>query len=219
MNQLERQRLPDGQTVLVKRNAAAPDDFYAAEAAGLQALADTGWRVPKVVSVARHRLVIEAIELGRPQSDSWQQAGRQLAQQHRCVAERFGFSLDTFCGDSRQANDWCDDGGVFYQQQRYKPQVQRARDAGLLSTREVQSIERLVDRLPSWLPPQSPALLHGDLWSGNLLFDRSGEPVMIDPACYYGWPEADLAMTHAFGGFAPEFYRAYQAESPLLSGF
>lgn len=219
MNRLERQRLPDGRSVLVKRNPAAPDGFYAAEAAGLQALGEAGWRVPEVISVASDCLVMEAIALGQPDPASWQQAGRQLAQQHRVTANRFGFSQDTFCGDSHQANYWCADGIEFYQQQRYGPQLRRARDAGLLSDAEARAVERLVDRLADWLPPQAPALLHGDLWSGNLLFDRQGVPVLIDPACYYGWPEADLAMTQAFGGFTADFYRAYQVEKPLLPGF
>lgn len=219
MNRLKRQRLADGTAVLVKHNEAAPKGFYAAEAAGLQALADTGWRVPRVMSVADERLVMEAIALGQPGSTSWQQAGQQLALQHQVSAERFGFALDTFCGDSRQSNRWCVDGLEFYQQQRYQPQLQRARDAGLLSAVEVQAAERLVDKLADWLPVQAPVLLHGDLWSGNLIFDQAGVPVLIDPACYYGWPEADLAMTHAFGGFALEFYQAYQAENPLEPGF
>lgn len=219
MNRLESVQW-QGEAAVIKRNAKAPEGFFAAEAAGLEALSDAGWWVPRVLDCAADRLVLEAIDTGRPRLQSWQQAGTQLAHQHQSTqTERFGFHLDTYCGDSRQPNDWSGDGYAFYQQHRYQPQLQRARDAQRLSRAEVTALERLIDRLGDWLPNEAPALLHGDLWSGNLLFERSGAPVLIDPACYYGWPEADLAMTHAFGGFDPAFYQAYQTERPLAPGF
>jgi fructosamine-3-kinase len=63
-----------------------------------------------------------------------------------------------------------------------------------------------------------PSLLHGDLWGGNWLVSAAGEPVLIDPAVYYGDREADLAMTRLFGGFPPAFYGAYEEVFPLASG-
>ena len=220
MNQLERQRLDDGREVLVKHNPHAVSGFFQAEAAGLRALGETGWRVPEVIAVTPQQITLERLRTARPGAAGWRQAGHNLARQHaETVTERFGFDCDTFCGDSRQPNDWRDDGFEFYREQRYRPQVQRARDAGLLDAPQIQSLEALIDRLDDWLPNEPPALLHGDLWSGNLLFDTAGEPVLIDPAVYYGWPEADLAMTHAFGGFAADFYQAYREVRPLEPGF
>ncbi|HUP43131.1 MAG TPA: fructosamine kinase family protein, partial [Thermoanaerobaculia bacterium] len=80
--------------------------------------------------------------------------------------------------------------------------------------------ERLLGRLGDWLDlPEEPAcLLHGDLWSGNYLADEAGDPVLIDPAAYYGHREADLAMTELFGSFDSSFYAAYEAEWPLPAG-
>ena len=66
---------------------------------------------------------------------------------------------------------------------------------------------------------EAPTLLHGDLWGGNYMVDSEGMPVLIDPAVYYGHREADLAMTQIFGGFSPEFYRAYHQEYPLKAGW
>lgn len=63
------------------------------------------------------------------------------------------------------------------------------------------------------------SLLHGDLWSGNYAFDDDGQPVVFDPAVYYGDRETDLAMTELFGGFSADFYAAYQSAWPLDSGY
>ena len=81
----------------------------------------------------------------------------------------------------------------------------------MLSASELAGLERLCDRLQSLVPAQGPALLHGDLWSGNVLFDDSGAPVLIDPACYRGWPEAEIAMCALFGGFPEAFYQSWEA--------
>ena len=78
-------------------------------------------------------------------------------------------------------------------------------------------VERVCDRLPELIPEQAPALLHGDLWSGNVHAGPDGLPVLIDPAVYQGWPEAELAMTRLFGGFDQAFYDAYESSYPVLA--
>jgi fructosamine-3-kinase len=82
------------------------------------------------------------------------------------------------------------------------------------STRR-QQLDSIATRLDRWIPAQAAVLIHGDLWSGNIHCDNRGQPALIDPACYWGWAEAELAMTTLFGGFAPAFYDAYAAASGL----
>ena len=88
-----------------------------------------------------------------------------------------------------------------------------------LQAEEVQQVERLASRLAELIPEQPASLIHGDLWSGNLIVDSAGMPVLIDPAVYFGWAEAELAMTDLFGGFPKIFYHAYEQVRPLEPGY
>lgn len=219
MNRTEVITRENGNKALRKTNDAAPLGFFQAEARGLAALAAGGVPVPQVYESDDDSIVMEWIERGESSRGGWEKAGHSLAELHHRKAGSFGFECDTFCGDTRQPNPVDDDGFRFYQEYRYQPLIERGYDQKLLTRAEIKKLERLVARLRDWIPDQQPALLHGDLWSGNLMFNRHGRPVLIDPACYWGWPEADLAMTHAFGGFHSEFYSAYQDLRPLDPGF
>ena len=131
---------------------------------------------------------------------------------------RFGLDRDNYIGAGEQINtpkaSWVD----FFRECRLSVQLRRAShyfDHNLLALSS-----RLLDRLSELLTePASPALLHGDLWSGNYIEGSDGKAWLIDPAVYLGHPEADLAMTELFGRFHPGFYRAYQEESPLQAGY
>jgi fructosamine-3-kinase len=108
----------------------------------------------------------------------------------------------------------------FWRMRRLEPQLELARAAGRLPGRQA-DWDRLMERLPALLDNaemDGPSLLHGDLWGGNVMAAAAG-PVLIDPACYRGHREADLAMTELFGGFGPEFYAAYGEQWPLLAGY
>lgn len=89
----------------------------------------------------------------------------------------------------------------------------------LLNTQDIRNLERLMRSLPELIPEQPASLLHGDLWSGNLITDKRGMPAIIDPAVYFGWAEADLAMTDLFGTYPPDFYGAYNEVRPLDPGY
>ena len=93
--------------------------------------------------------------------------------------------------------------------------------AGLLGASERRDVERLLSRLPQLLGGSSepPALIHGDLWSGNLIADEAGSPALIDPAAYYGHREAELGMMTLFGGFGGRVYEAYDQAFPLEPGW
>jgi len=218
INQVSQIISQEGTVFCVKENPNAPPDFFACEADNLRALQATKTvTVPEVLYVDKHCLLLEFIEAASKGTDYWQNLAQQLASCHSQTQPAFGFTRDNYCGETPQQNRQTDNGYTFFAEQRLLLQAQWARDKGLLTTRHCQHIEKLAHRLEKLIPPQSPALLHGDLWGGNLHCDRYGQPVLIDPACYWGWPEADLAMTTLFGGFDAVFYQHYHEFKPMES--
>ena len=201
------------------KTAAAAGSFRA-EAAGLEALRRSNTvRVPAVLEVSEEHLLTEFIRPGTATSRSWRQLGEELARLHSQAMPEFGFDADNFCGATPQPNPRMEDGYRFFAEARLLYQGRLARDAGLLELAQLERLEQLCLRLPELLPEQAPALLHGDLWRGNLLFDPAGDPWLIDPAVYWGWPETDLAMTALFGGFDDAFYTAYDQATSLPPGW
>jgi fructosamine-3-kinase len=131
----------------------------------------------------------------------------------------FGLDHENYIGSLTQINsvksDWLD----FYINERLGYQLKMAVDHGKLGSGTVQDFEQFYVFLESFLPSEAPSLLHGDLWGGNLMIGSAGEPVIFDPAVYYGNREVDLAMTRLFGGFSSRFYETYNEEFPLLPGY
>ncbi|WP_069131999.1 fructosamine kinase family protein [Rhodohalobacter halophilus] len=209
----------------LKWNRSAPDDFFEKEADGLHRLSNgkSNLRVPNVISAGKAEpgrpgyLLMEFIEAGR--SGNSFEFGRQLATLHQTGADQFGLETDNYIGSlpqsNRQHSEWIE----FFARERIEPQIKMAIDSGKLDTNINQNWNRLAGKLDEIFPPAKPSLLHGDLWSGNYLFDDSGSAVLIDPAVYYGHPEMDLAFTKMFGGFSGEFYSGYESESTLEAGF
>lgn len=220
-------KLSDGRRFFVKSNATAPPRFFACEAEGLQALGAAGAiRVPTVVGwntegEGEDFIVLERIESGRPGPGFFEDFGRRFADLHRqATNERFGFDRDNYIGSTLQPNRWADDWAEFWRRHRLGFQLDLARRNGVSEPILDRLGDRVLDRLDELIsePAEEPCLLHGDLWSGNYMADEKGEPVLIDPAVYYGRREADLAMTHLFGGFDHRFYDAYEEAWPLQPG-
>jgi protein-ribulosamine 3-kinase len=216
--------LGSGAQVFAKANAEAPADTFVCEAAGLRALAAGGeLRVPRVLAVGAASgtpfLVLEHIETGRPGPSFAADFGRQLAAHHLATRHpRCGLDHDNYLGATPQPNGWMEDWCTFWRERRLGYQLELARRRGLADPELTRLGERLMARLDEWLaavPDEVPCLLHGDLWGGNYLVGPAGEPVVLDPAVYYGHREADLAMTRLFGGFDRAFYAAYQERWPL----
>ncbi|MGH8634406.1 MAG: fructosamine kinase family protein [Burkholderiales bacterium] len=209
----------------VKLNAPARADMFAAEAEGLAEIARSHTvRVPQPVCHGANAkaswLVLEHLEL-RPSDDkSMSELGRNLARMHRVTGERYGWHRDNTIGATPQVNTRSGDWIAFWREHRLGYQLRLAGSRGH-GGRLVADGERLLEKLPAFFhhyaPP--PSLLHGDLWSGNAGRESGGDPVIFDPAVYYGDREADLAMTELFGGFPPSFYEAYGAEYPLDPGY
>ena len=218
-------RLSDGRrTFFVKTNRADRLDMFEAEAAGLNLLADSATlRVPRALFTGAgdglSYIVMEHVALGHGSSQGWRLAGEQLAAMHGQQAEAFGWDRDNTIGATPQRNDWTSDWIEFWRVHRLGRQLEIAAANGHLG--QLQRLgERLMARFAVLIDhAPSPSLLHGDLWGGNMAFTDDGDPVIYDPATYYGDREADLAMTELFGGFPSGFHAAYDREWPLQPGY
>lgn len=207
--------------LFVKHGDANSLEMFQAEAAGLEELAKArAVRVPEVLAVGQQDgiafLALEWIDLRGGASGSEKKLGELLAAQHRVTREKFGWHRDNTIGSTPQSNHQAADWVEFLREQRLRPQLKLARSNGA-GADLIGCGERLCERLDGFFTDYrpAPALLHGDLWGGNWGSDANGQPVLFDPAVYFGDREADLAMTRLFGGFGASFYSAYQSAWPL----
>jgi len=195
------------------------------EANGLRELArPKAIRVPVVIDAGEDYIIMEHIAQGPRKSGFFREFGEQFARMHRFTGSEFGFFEDNFIGstpqknipDKEEAHDWA----KFYWNKRLMYQLELAEENGYSDKKLrllFRKLEAVYDKLLEG-SEEPPTLMHGDLWGGNYMSDESGNPVLIDPAVYYGHREADLAMTKLFGGFSAEFYKAYNQTYPLKPG-
>jgi len=213
-----------GRTYFVKLNSPDRALMFSAEAAALKELGRTQVvHVPRPICHGANPtaswIVLEHLELKPAGDESMRALGTGLARLHRVTSRQYGWSRDNTIGSTPQVNTRADDWIEFWRERRLGYQL------GLAGTKKrgrlIANGERLMEKLPAFFKSYrpSPSLLHGDLWSGNAAMMPGGEPVIYDPALYYGDREADLAMTELFGGFPTSFYEAYRAEYPLDAGY
>ncbi len=164
-------------------------------------------------------LMLEYIEPGSRSSFFWEDFGSSLAQLHKNTSISFGLDHINYIGSLRQINtnhkSWPD----FFIEARLKPQLELTQTNMLADNSLEKGFEKLFNALPGIFPVEPPSLLHGDLWSGNFMCNKTARPCLIDPAVYYGFREMDIAMSKLFGGFASGFYDAYNATWPLAPGW
>jgi fructosamine-3-kinase len=211
------------RTFFVKLNEPSQLEMFMAEAAGLEAMYQTQTiRVPKPICTGtsdRHSyIVLEWLEFGRGNQQSWQEMGRKLAAMHQYQgSEKFGWDRNNTIGSTPQINDWMEDWSEFFAVKRigYQLRLAKRRGGSFPDTETV--VEAVREQLRSHQP--KPSILHGDLWSGNAACTADSEPVILDPATYWGDREADIAMTELFGGFPSAFYQGYNAVWPLDEGY
>ena len=206
-------------------NAATFPHLFVKEKEALEALAKTGAiKTPGVISCAvlddYQILVLEWIESARTTDQFFKTFGEQLAALHQNTAASFGWETNNYMGSVPQSNAFDSNWVSFFVQQRLEPLVQQCRNKNLLSPADHEHFKKLYQRLPQLFDDdEKPALLHGDLWSGNFMCSKNGEPVLIDPAVYYGHRCIDLAMTTLFGGFDAVFYQSYNYHFPLPKNY
>jgi protein-ribulosamine 3-kinase len=210
-------------------SADAYPGLFKKEAQGLKAIAAAGFILtPEVIGHYQHNneqiLLLQWIEGGIRSQSFWKNFGEQLAKMHSWVPNAsantaFGLGHDNYMGALSQQNgrmdNWCD----FFREKRLKPQIALAGKDGLLPARLQNAFENLYTKLPEIFAPEPASFLHGDLWSGNFMCNERSEPVLIDPAVYFGHRSMDLAMTTLFGGFDKAFYDAYAYWHPFPDNY
>ncbi len=209
----------------LKWNAKIPDDMFECEAAGLKILRNAGeLHIPEVHGFGkingRHYLLMEYVKPAAKQADYWEDFGRALAKQHKDhVHDQNGLDRSNYIGRLPQENDFYVDWVEFFIHKRLEVQLQLALNNRVVDQQFAVRFRRFYHRLPELLPADQPGLLHGDLWSGNVMTGSDGRVSLIDPAVYYGHREIELAFTQLFGGFGSAFYSAYQEVYPMEPGF
>ena len=205
------------ESQVVAKVARGSGDALTAEHVGLERLSQAGW--PVVASHGVHHdagwsvLLTEFAPAGRVTTDGWAAFGTSLAHLHETAAgARYGFEQDNFIGLSPQWNDWADEWTSFNRDHRIGYQLDRAVRAGHVNAEQHRIIQRVLERLDQFLPRHPvPAVLHGDLWSGNVVETEGNRVLVIDPAVYVGDGWADIAMMKLFGGFPQACHDAYAA--------
>ncbi|GAA4824536.1 fructosamine kinase family protein [Marinicella pacifica] len=209
----------------IKNNPSQDPHALHIEADGLRALSkvikqhNLAICVPDIKAVNSQQLILERIPNQSASKQQWQQLGDQLARFHQIPQKHFGYPLDNYIGLNPQKNGLSDNWGDFFYNQRLMFQCQRIQDTSV-SEEIRQQLKKLQQPLINWLNQQAvqPVLLHGDLWSGNVLFSDN-KVWLIDPAVYWGDSEADIAMTELFGGFPQVFYQTYQRQQPMSTDY
>ncbi|HVU13618.1 MAG TPA: fructosamine kinase family protein [Phototrophicaceae bacterium] len=219
ISQTRRLTTASGLTFILKQSTNPPPDLYACEAQSLRTLKSAGMHTPEILLIGADFLVVSDLGSAPKEQLDWEALGHALGQLHQHRNEKFGFEGDNYLGLLRQYNRWTDDGYVFFGQYRVLRFLEVPLTVQTLTSADRAALERLVSRLPELIPPQPPALLHGDLWAGNILLGADGRAALIDPAVYYGWPEAELAMAQQYPGIPRVFFDAYVEVNPLAPGW
>lgn len=199
-------------------------DMFEAEADGLKTLQNASTiKIPAVLGLGSEEekdyLLLEWVENGVIQKETWKIFGQQLALMHRTTQDQHGYHRDNYIGSLAQINSKHPSWHSFFIEERLMPQLRLARSKKLVDKKLSDQFESLFSKLGELIPAEKPALLHGDLWSGNYMITAAGEPCIFDPAVYFGHRETELAFTTLFGGFDREFYLAYNEQFPLEKGF
>ncbi len=204
LSQIEHIYLTDGREAIVK-SGPAPQT----EAAMLKAIAASGAPAPAVLAVSGEVLVLEVVPAGGSLSGAWADLGSVAARLHSAKGQSYGWPEDYAFGPVSIANGWANSWPLFWAERRLLPHC------GHIAPAVARRVEALAADLPNRLPAHpSPALLHGDLWGGNVLAANGRVSALIDPACYYGHAEVDIAMLELFDSPSPSFFEAYGALEP-----
>jgi fructosamine-3-kinase len=215
--------LDDGTSVFAKSwpKGQPPAGFFAAEAAGLRWLAETGAPVPEIYAELPELLVLEWLDSGAPTPAGAHRFGRALAELHRAGAPRFGTDWPAYIGALPLPDIPGERWAPWFAEARLAPYLKISADRGALSAADVAAIERLLSTIEGYANNEPPARIHGDLWPGNLFWSSTGSGYLIDPAAQGGHRETDLATLALWGGAAhlDRILDGYQEVWPLAEGW
>lgn len=199
-----------GHFYCLKQQHSGPTDALAKEANSLRRLDEAGVRVPPIIDESEEFLLTAWVDGGQAtlQSEAF---ASELVKMHLHEANDFGLKEDHYIGRVEQPNGTYDSWICFFREKRILVQKQLLMRANKLSEKQIIQLNRLSDRLSDLIEePASPRLLHGDLWSGNWVYDGEGLPYLIDPCSFYGDPAYDVAMIQLFGGFPEDGWGLYK---------
>ncbi len=205
--------------VLKINNKSTFPQMFEKEKLGLEMLVKSGVKSPEVIltfsDTEYQFLLLEFIEEETENHNFWKNFAKDLVKIHKTNSKAFGLDYDNYIGSLKQSNKQNNSWESFFVENRISPLVEQAFNKKLLLNNHLKSFENLFYRLNEILPKENPALIHGDLWSGNLMKGIDQTPVFIDPAIYFGNREMDIAMTQMFGGFNNNFIDYYEEIYPL----
>jgi protein-ribulosamine 3-kinase len=219
-----RLKTSSGDFFLKWNDAKKYPSMFDAESKGLRLLKQhSSIYIPAVIGCFEESsyqgIVLEFIESKTKSGSYWSDLGGHLAMLHKNSNGYFGLDHANYIGSLQQFNEGSSSWTTFFIEQRLDVQIKLAINSSHFDGSILKLFENLYKRLPSIFPEEKPALLHGDLWSGNVITTETGNPCLIDPAVYFGQREAELSFTQLFGGFADEFYESYEDSFPLAPGF
>lgn len=187
--------------------------MFEKEAEGLKTLSRSSFKVPEVITTDSFQeygfIIMEYIEAGNPGIDFWKKFASSLADLHSITNDQFGWNDNNYIGTLTQINQSHSDWADFLHNSRFIPMVKTGIQKGHLTSQDLFYLEKLNEITKELYKNVRPNLIHGDLWSGNFMVDSHGDPVLIDPAVYYGHSDMDISMTKLFGGFSEELYQYY----------
>ncbi len=213
-----------GKLMLKLNEAGKYPGMFERESEGLHWLAKAaGLKVPAVKNIGIHMhcqyMWLEWMDAGTPGKSFWEDLAIGLGKIHRQTSELFGWHSNNYIGSLVQLNDRSPKWSLFYAAQRIMPLVVLLYNSKVFNDATVKDAESMCNRLPGLFPTEPPALLHGDLWSGNFMAVASEDggvvPAVFDPAVYFGHREMDLGMSLLFGGFDNRFYASYESNFDL----
>lgn len=207
----------------LKWNAQCESDIFLRESESLKELkkaADNQIVIPEVFAAKKVDstpgfLVLEYLQPRNLQPGDDEKLGRGLAVIHQHENEKYGFYTDNYCGATQQNNQWETNWAVFFRDKRLGFLLNLIKKERPLPASDFSIYEKLLQKITQLIPEDSkPALIHGDLWSGNYMATQNG-PALIDPASYFANAEMEFSIITMFGGFSQRFYQAYNNVLPL----
>jgi fructosamine-3-kinase len=209
---------------LLKTNTHSHTDIFEKEVKGLDYLRKQKYLpVPQVFCQGTqdemNYLLMEWIVEGKAGKNYWEEMAQGLAQLHGNKASKYGLEEDNYISILPQVNSESENWTEFFIENRLEKMLAIALSKKKIDLDFLKRFRTIYPKISSFFPDEKPSLVHGDLWSGNVLINDQGLPCLIDPAVYFGHREMDLAFSQLFGGFSPRFYKTYEELFPLAPGF